>query len=68
MKNEILVKSLFYRFISFFVFVITTYLMFREFNKSLQLTIFNSTLAFIIYYLYELFWENYLRNKFFPTT
>ena len=64
-KKEALIKSLIWRFcISIPVSFILNYIFLREVYNSLILTILGALAGIVLYYLFDLFWFNYLGGVF----
>ena len=63
-KKEAFIKSLIWRFgISIPVSFILNYIFLKELNISLILTVVGAVAGVVLYYLFDLFWFNYLGGR-----
>jgi len=63
-KKEAFIKSLIWRFgISIPVSFILNYIFLKELNISLTLTVVGAVAGVVLYYLFDLFWFNYLGGR-----
>ena len=64
-RKEALIKSLIWRFgVSIPVCFILNFIFLKEFYSSLNLTMLGALAGIVLYYLFDLFWFNYLGGAF----